>query len=69
MDFIAKHSNCTDLKQPIGYCQLDRSLIVQADSNIRARRIVPKLINIIHELGAHVVCEGIGNVGAACSGG
>lgn len=39
--------------------KLDRSLIVQATTNERARRILPKLIEIIHELDAQVVCEGI----------
>jgi EAL domain-containing protein (putative c-di-GMP-specific phosphodiesterase class I) len=39
--------------------KLDRTLILQAMSNPMARRILPKVIDIIHELGAVVVCEGI----------
>lgn len=32
---------------------------VNDTSNERARRILPKIVEIIHELGAQVVCEGI----------
>jgi EAL domain-containing protein (putative c-di-GMP-specific phosphodiesterase class I) len=39
--------------------KLDRSLIVQASLNPRAQRILPKIVDIIHDLGALVVCEGI----------
>jgi EAL domain-containing protein (putative c-di-GMP-specific phosphodiesterase class I) len=39
--------------------KLDRSLVVQSVVNTRARRVLPKLVEIIHELGATVVCEGI----------
>lgn len=42
--------------------KLDRSLIVQGTTNERARRILPKLVEIIHELGAQVVCEGVENL-------
>lgn len=39
--------------------KLDRSLVSQSVINARARRVLPKLVDIIHELGATVVCEGI----------
>lgn len=39
--------------------KLDRSLVSQSVINTRARRVLPKLVDIIHELGATVVCEGI----------
>ena len=39
--------------------KLDRSLVSQSVVNTRARRVLPKLVDIIHELGATVVCEGI----------
>lgn len=39
--------------------KLDRSLVSQSVVNSRARRVLPKLVDIIHELGATVVCEGI----------
>lgn len=39
--------------------KLDRDLIVKATVNERARRVLPKLVEIIHDLGAQVVCEGI----------
>jgi EAL domain-containing protein (putative c-di-GMP-specific phosphodiesterase class I) len=38
---------------------LDRSLIVQSMINPRAKVIFPKLVEIIHDLGAQTVCEGI----------
>ncbi|HWV18119.1 MAG TPA: EAL domain-containing protein [Rhodocyclaceae bacterium] len=41
--------------------KLDRSLVLQSVVNARARRVLPKLVEIIHELGATVVCEGIEN--------
>jgi EAL domain-containing protein (putative c-di-GMP-specific phosphodiesterase class I) len=39
--------------------KLDRNLVAQSAVNRRARRVLPKLVDIIHELGASVVCEGI----------
>jgi EAL domain-containing protein (putative c-di-GMP-specific phosphodiesterase class I) len=39
--------------------KLDRSLVTQSVVNPRARSVLPKLVDIIHELGATVVCEGI----------
>jgi len=39
--------------------KLDRGLVSQSAINPRARRVLPKLVDIIHELGATVVCEGI----------
>jgi len=41
--------------------KLDRTLAVQACENPRVGRMLPKLVDIIHELGAQVVCEGIEN--------
>jgi EAL domain-containing protein (putative c-di-GMP-specific phosphodiesterase class I) len=59
-DFGCQHSNFDRLWQLTpDIVKLDRSLIVQAASNSRARRILPKLIDIIHDLGAQAVCEGI----------
>jgi EAL domain-containing protein (putative c-di-GMP-specific phosphodiesterase class I) len=59
-DFGCQHSNFDRLWQLTpDIVKLDRSLIVQAVSNSRARRILPKLIDIIHDLGAQAVCEGI----------
>lgn len=39
--------------------KIDRSLVTQSAINPRARKVLPKLVQIIHELGANVVCEGI----------
>lgn len=59
-DFGARHSNFDRLwmLNP-DVVKLDRTLIVQATANPQARRVLPRLIEIIHELGAEVVCEGI----------
>lgn len=59
-DFGARHSNFDRLwiLAP-DVVKLDRTLIVQATINPLARRVLPRLIQIIHELGAEVVCEGI----------
>lgn len=59
-DFGCQHSNFDRLwlLEP-DIVKLDRSLIVQSDSNPRVRRILPKLIDIIHDLDALAVCEGI----------
>lgn len=59
-DFGCQNSNFDRLwRLTPDIVKLDRSLIVQAVDNRRARRILPKLIEIIHDLGALAVCEGI----------
>ena len=59
-DFGCEHSNFDRLwRLTPDIVKLDRSLIVQGTTNERARRILPKIVDIIHELGAQVVCEGI----------
>lgn len=59
-DFGCLHSNFDRLwSLTPDIVKLDRSLIVQAETNPRARRILPMLVDIVHELGALVVCEGI----------
>jgi EAL domain-containing protein (putative c-di-GMP-specific phosphodiesterase class I) len=61
-DFGCEHSNFDRLwRLTPDIVKLDRALIVQGASDPRARRILPKLIEIIHDLGATVVCEGIEN--------
>lgn len=61
-DFGCEHSNFDRLwRLTPDIVKLDRSLIVQGTTNERARRILPKIIDIIHDLGATVVCEGIEN--------
>lgn len=59
-DFGCRHSNFDRLWQlSPDIVKLDRSLIAQAAVNPRARLILPKLVEIIHALGAQVVCEGV----------
>lgn len=62
-DFGCQNSNFDRLWQLTpDIVKLDRSLIVEATSNPRARRILPKLVDIVHDLGAIVVCEGVETV-------
>jgi len=59
-DFGARHSNFDRLwALTPDIVKIDRELLLQADSNLRVRKILPKLVEIIHDLQAHVVCEGI----------
>lgn len=62
-DFGCEHSNFDRLwRLTPDIVKLDRSLILQGTTNERARRILPKIVDIIHDLGARVVCEGIENL-------
>lgn len=59
-DFGCQHSNFDRLWQLTpDIVKLDRQLVHQAAHNRRAAIILPKLIEMIHDLGASVVCEGI----------
>jgi EAL domain-containing protein (putative c-di-GMP-specific phosphodiesterase class I) len=59
-DFGAQQSNFDRLwRLSPDIVKIDRSLVVEASRNPRARRVLPKIVDIIHELGASVVCEGI----------
>lgn len=59
-DFGAQDSNFDRLwRLTPDVVKIDRTLVVEATRNPRARRILPKIVDIIHELGATVVCEGI----------
>ena len=59
-DFGCQHSNFDRLWQLTpDIVKLDRQLVHQAGHNPRAAIILPKLIDMIHDLGASVVCEGI----------
>lgn len=59
-DFGKGHSNLERLwTLAPDYVKLDMSLIQQAEHNPRLRRMLPKLVDLIQELGAEVVAEGI----------
>lgn len=59
-DFGCQDSNFDRLWQlSPDFVKLDRSLVVQSMVNPRAKLIFPKLVEIIHDLEAQVVCEGI----------
>ncbi len=59
-DFGKEHSNLERLwTLSPEYVKLDGGIIQQAEVNPRLQRILPKLVEIIRELGAEVVVEGI----------
>lgn len=59
-DFGRKQSNLDRLwKLSPDYVKLDLSIVQQAEDNPRVRRILPKLVDIIRDLGAQPVIEGI----------
>ncbi|RFC32605.1 MAG: EAL domain, c-di-GMP-specific phosphodiesterase class I (or its enzymatically inactive variant) [Candidatus Nitrotoga sp. MKT] len=59
-DFGKEHSNINRLcKFSPDYVKLDTSIIHLAEHNNRMQRILPKLVEIINELGAEVIIEGI----------
>jgi len=59
-DFGAQDSNFDRLwRLTPDVVKIDRTLVVEAVRNPRARRVLPRIVDIIHQLGATVVCEGI----------
>ena len=59
-DFGSRHSNYDRLWQlSPDIVKLDRTLLMHAESNPRARRVFYKIVETIHELDALVTCEGI----------
>jgi EAL domain-containing protein (putative c-di-GMP-specific phosphodiesterase class I) len=59
-DFGKKNSNLDRLwKISPEYVKLDLSIIQQAEINTKVRKILPSLINIIRDLGAKPIIEGI----------
>jgi EAL domain-containing protein (putative c-di-GMP-specific phosphodiesterase class I) len=59
-DFGRKHSNLDRLwKLSPEFVKLDLSIIQEAERNPRVRRILPRLVDIIRDLGAQPVIEGI----------
>jgi EAL domain-containing protein (putative c-di-GMP-specific phosphodiesterase class I) len=60
--FGVKHYNLERLWQiSPDYVKLDLSVIREAETNQKVRRVLPKLIGIIEELGAQAIIEGIEN--------
>ncbi len=59
-NFGSRHSNLDRLwKLSPDYVKLDLSIVQQAEDNPRVRKILPKLVDIIRDLGAQPVIEGI----------
>lgn len=65
-DFGAGHSNFDRVwnLQP-DFVKLDRSLITQAASTLRIRRMMPVMVSLLHEVGSLVLMEGIETEGEA----
>lgn len=59
-DFGCRHSNFDRVwaLEP-DIVKMDRSLLLQAQQNARAAKVLPVLVRLIQDLGAKVVCEGI----------
>lgn len=61
-DFGSKHSNLDRLwRLSPDFVKLDLALIKEAETNSKVRRVLPKLVEIVSELGAQAVVEGIEN--------
>lgn len=61
-DFGSQNSNFDRLwKLAPDFVKFDASLIKQAQTDTKVRRVLPKLIEIAEELGAQVIIEGIEN--------
>ncbi|HEY8118926.1 MAG TPA: EAL domain-containing protein [Methylophilaceae bacterium] len=59
-DFGRKHSNLDRLwKLSPEFVKLDLGIIQQAEHDARVRKVLPSLVNIIRDLGAQPVIEGI----------
>ena len=59
-DFGAGHSNFDRIWQVAPeIVKLDRRFAVQCESDPRARRMLPRIVNMLHEAGALVLLEGI----------
>jgi len=61
-NFGSKHSNLDRLWHVApDFIKLDISIIREAETNPKVRRVLPKLVEIAHELGAQAIVEGIEN--------
>lgn len=59
-DFGREHSNLERLWRLFpDYVKFDGSIVQQAESNARLRKILPKLVEIVRDLGAQPIVEGI----------
>lgn len=61
-DFGSKHSNLDRLwRLSPDFIKLDNGIIREAETNAKVRRVLPKLIDIVHELEAEAIIEGVEN--------
>lgn len=59
-DFGVGYSSFSHIKKlPIDVIKLDRSLIIDIESNIKSQEIVKTLINMAHNMNVGIICEGI----------
>ncbi len=59
-DFGREHSNLERLwRLSPDYVKFDGSIVQQAESNTRLQKVLPKLVEIVRDLGAQTIVEGI----------
>lgn len=61
VDDFGRHSSNFDRLWQLSpdVVKIDRHLLVRAEQDDRARRLLPKLVELVHELNARVVIEGV----------
>jgi EAL domain-containing protein (putative c-di-GMP-specific phosphodiesterase class I) len=59
-DFGAGYSSLNTLRRlPIDIIKIDREFLGEADTSYRSRMIIKSIIRMSHDLGIHVICEGV----------
>lgn len=65
-DFGTGHSSLGQInKLPIDVLKLDRSLIIDVESNQRSRSLLRNLLSLAHDLGFETIAEGVETAGQA----
>ncbi|MDR2947495.1 MAG: bifunctional diguanylate cyclase/phosphodiesterase, partial [Candidatus Adiutrix sp.] len=59
-DFGAGYSSLNTLRElPVDALKIDKAFLSESDNSLRSRTILKNIINMSHELGVRVVCEGV----------
>lgn len=62
-DFGVGNSNLGNLKDmPIDILKIDRSLLIDIETNIKTRIVAQNIVNLLKDLNLEIVCEGIENM-------